>query len=167
MKAISIIQPWATLIATGQKSYETRSWPTSYRGVIAIHASRSWPKRARDIASREVVAGQLEAAGYTPDRYGTDARPGLPLGAIVAVARIAECVASEDFIREVALGTREVLPLERILGDFSAKRFAFRLEAVTPVAPIHCLGALNLWTVPPDLAADAIRQAIEAGMEES
>lgn len=32
MKALTIIQPWATLIASGHKMNETRSWKTNYRG---------------------------------------------------------------------------------------------------------------------------------------
>ncbi|KQO04623.1 hypothetical protein ASF12_13925 [Paenibacillus sp. Leaf72] len=38
MKAITIIQPWATLIAIGAKQYETRGWSTKHRGALAIHA---------------------------------------------------------------------------------------------------------------------------------
>lgn len=38
MKVISIIQPWATLIALGEKKFETRSWKTKYHGELAIHA---------------------------------------------------------------------------------------------------------------------------------
>ncbi|WP_342351939.1 ASCH domain-containing protein [Lysinibacillus boronitolerans] len=30
MKAITIKQPWATLIALGEKRFETRSWQTKY-----------------------------------------------------------------------------------------------------------------------------------------
>lgn len=37
MKAITILQPWASLIACGKKQIETRSWATKYRGPIAIH----------------------------------------------------------------------------------------------------------------------------------
>jgi hypothetical protein len=39
MKVISILQPWATLIVSGHKKIETRSWNTSYRGPLLIHAS--------------------------------------------------------------------------------------------------------------------------------
>ena len=38
MKALSLRQPWATLVAIGAKQIETRSWSTAYRGTIAIHA---------------------------------------------------------------------------------------------------------------------------------
>ena len=39
MKAITIWQPWASMLACGAKQYETRSWATKYRGPIAIHAA--------------------------------------------------------------------------------------------------------------------------------
>ena len=39
MKAITIWQPYAQAIALGLKKFETRSWPTKYRGKLAIHAS--------------------------------------------------------------------------------------------------------------------------------
>jgi len=40
MKALSIKQPWANLIATGQKTIETRLWPTDYRGPLLIVSSK-------------------------------------------------------------------------------------------------------------------------------
>ena len=39
MKALSLRQPWASLIAEGRKTIETRTWRTRYRGPLAIHAS--------------------------------------------------------------------------------------------------------------------------------
>lgn len=39
MKALSVKQPFAALIAAGIKKYETRSWATKYRGPLLIHAS--------------------------------------------------------------------------------------------------------------------------------
>lgn len=40
MKAISIKQPWANMIATGQKTIETRKWKTDYRGTLLLCSSR-------------------------------------------------------------------------------------------------------------------------------
>jgi hypothetical protein len=40
MKALSIKQPWANLIACGQKTIETRLWGTDYRGPLLIVSSR-------------------------------------------------------------------------------------------------------------------------------
>jgi ASCH domain len=40
MKAISIKQPWASLIAAGVKTLEIRQWPTDHRGPLLICSSR-------------------------------------------------------------------------------------------------------------------------------
>lgn len=39
MKALSVRQPWAQLIADGEKTVEVRSRDTRHRGPLAIHAS--------------------------------------------------------------------------------------------------------------------------------
>jgi hypothetical protein len=50
MKAISLWQPWASLLFTTPRAklHETRHWPTSYRGLLYIHAAKR-PMRARDV----------------------------------------------------------------------------------------------------------------------
>ncbi len=40
MKALSIKQPWANRIARGEKTIETRTWQTHYRGPLLIVSSR-------------------------------------------------------------------------------------------------------------------------------
>jgi hypothetical protein len=40
VKALSVKQPWANLIAAGEKTIETRTWATDYRGPILIVSSR-------------------------------------------------------------------------------------------------------------------------------
>lgn len=40
MKALTISQPYASLIARGEKFVENRRWPTPYRGPLAIHAGK-------------------------------------------------------------------------------------------------------------------------------
>lgn len=42
MKAITIKQPWASLIVAGIKDIENRTWPTKYRGTVLIHAGASF-----------------------------------------------------------------------------------------------------------------------------
>lgn len=39
MLALSVRQPWASLIAWGEKTVEVRTWRTPYRGPLLIHAS--------------------------------------------------------------------------------------------------------------------------------
>lgn len=48
MKALSIKQPWAWLIANGHKGVENRNWNTKYRGEFLIHASKSFDNQGYD-----------------------------------------------------------------------------------------------------------------------
>lgn len=53
MKAITILQPYASLIVAGAKQYETRSWDTPYRGIIAIHAGFQSTRSARSATAKK------------------------------------------------------------------------------------------------------------------
>ena len=49
LKAISLHQPWANMIADGEKTIETRCWSTSHRGELLICSTR---KRVFDHAGQ-------------------------------------------------------------------------------------------------------------------
>ncbi len=61
MKALTLTQPWAHLVAVGAKRVETRSWPTPYRGPLAIHAAQGWGEPDRRFAA--AAWGYLYAIG--------------------------------------------------------------------------------------------------------
>lgn len=67
MKAITLWQPWASLIAIGAKKYETRSWKTNYRGPIAIHAAKKDPCKMPILVEpfETALNEELEKAGLT------------------------------------------------------------------------------------------------------
>lgn len=160
MKALSLTQPWATLIAIGAKTWETRSWPTKYRGEIAIHASLNQPKWARDLEHSHPL---FSAALYPNGRY---LYPFLSCGKIIAIAELTDCRRTEEFFAPGSVGTASrggvIIPAEEwAFGDFNAFRFAFKLEKVRRVSPMKCKGALGLWTVP-DAIEMAIREEIGA-----
>ncbi len=70
MKALSVRQPWAELIASGRKSIELRTWKTSYRGPLLICAASAFSASDdaavwlslfdRDTLSRGVAIAQVE-----------------------------------------------------------------------------------------------------------
>lgn len=137
MKAITLTQPWATLVALGHKSVETRSWSTRYRGRLAIHAAKGFPPEARRFAEEERALGRLPAR--------------IPSGAIIAIAWLSDVRPAE----EVAL---EVSGLERRLGDYTPGRFAWVLDRSRLYVldePLGCRGALGLWEVPEEFHLDA------------
>ena len=65
MKAISICQPWATLIAIGAKRFATRSWKTDYRGLLAIHAGKTKVPLAMSLCDRDPFKAALALYGIT------------------------------------------------------------------------------------------------------
>jgi hypothetical protein len=50
MKALTICQPFAHYIATGEKRVENRCWPTNYRGPLVIHAGKNIARYFNDLA---------------------------------------------------------------------------------------------------------------------
>ena len=80
MKAITIYQPYASLIATEHKIYETRTWPTKYRGPIAIHAGQY---TTSIISPPLSVWRELENC-FTDYKL----RKELPRGAVIATAEL-------------------------------------------------------------------------------
>ena len=125
MRTLSFTQHWATLVVTGAKQIETRSWSTRYRGPLYIHAAKGFPAYAKEFA-REV--------------YGNPAvLPYLPLGAIVGSAYLLEVVHVEDLL---ALSVQEAK-----YGDYSPGRFAWMLSNIEQFEPIPWKGALGLFEV--------------------
>ena len=127
MKALSLTQPWATLVASGRKKVETRSWNTRYRGPLYIHAAKGFPPVAREFASVEHTLGRL------PGR--------IPGGALIAVVELVEILRTEEIAPSLSA-------LERLYGDYSVGRYAWRLENVRELPePIPYRGALGLFEV--------------------
>ncbi len=80
IKALSIQQPWAWLIAQGHKDIENRTWPTVYRGPVLIHAGKRLDPQTEQI--RWVVQRQ----------FGILIPAALDLGGIVGIASVEDCV---------------------------------------------------------------------------
>lgn len=81
MKAITVMQPWAWCIAAGYKMVENRTWVTSYRGPLGIHAGKTV-----DTASVAMVKNMLVELGVVPDLDTPVPDPHLKAtGAVVAV----------------------------------------------------------------------------------
>lgn len=141
MKALSLTQPWATLVAIGAKRYETRDWRTAYRGTIAIHAAKNMPRTAADLCMEEPFRGALRAAGY---QLPAD----LPRGCLVGAADIFDCIPAEEAEAYLQLmdGT------ELAFGDYRPGRWAWKLaNAWAFKQPVPCRGNVNLWEIPAEV----------------
>jgi len=154
MKALTLTQPWATLVAIGAKRIETRSWDTRYRGPLAIHAAKLFPKWAREFASEPVCrqAVKERAASSNIGRLvGWEHKPPFvvyPLGYVIAVCRLANVIPVEVVDNRNNVFGVSLPPLseqERAFGDYGPGRFAWILEDIELRDPAEAKGKLGLW----------------------
>jgi len=85
MKAITIKQPWASLIIEGLKDVENRTWPTKFRGRVLVHASAAIDKNAIDRISliNDELAKKIKHELICNK---------LPLGVIIGHVEIVSCL---------------------------------------------------------------------------
>jgi hypothetical protein len=148
MKALSIWQPYASLIAINAKQYETRSWATKYRGPIAIHAAAKSPAAVYRILDSDVVR-EIEKAiaplAATAENIGHLRAKCLPLGKVIAIANLTDCIEiTPAFAASVSAE-------ERAFGDWTLGRYAWKLESVNPLPFfIPAKGQQGIWNFQTD-----------------
>lgn len=133
MKTITVLQPWAWLLATGKKRCETRSWKTNYRGEILIHAGK---KNMTNIMRQTFFeAMYMKQAGVFNTEMITEA--------IIGKANLVNCVRIDEAMRELI---KKQHFDEYAFGYFSPGRYAWVME--NPVlfdTPIPARGYQGLW----------------------
>lgn len=146
MKCITIRQPYALLISLGEKTLETRSWATSYRGPLAIHAAAHTPRKEfEEVMSRPETVEVWKRHGFgglqTMLWY---ARP--QGGLVVATVELVDCEPAEKWLHsaKAPLAARE-----RAFGDLSAGRFAWTLRNPVRLDPgFPAKGKQGFWEFP-------------------
>jgi hypothetical protein len=155
--AITIWQPWASLLACGAKRYETRGWETKYRGPIAIHAAAKKPPRQKELPWKvldAIINAITEAFGHWSRNWDN-----IPLGSIIAVAELTECWKITDNGHTVGSdkaarieggkygGRVNIIEGDEILfGDWTPGRYAWELANINMLPkPIPAKGKQGLW----------------------
>jgi hypothetical protein len=170
MKALTLYQPWATLVAVGAKRIETRSWSTKYRGPLAIHVSKN--KSQLNIAMEEPFASTLESilvsiSSVQPKHFGCHGQEkeyrilteNLHLGCVIATCELIDCRPTNQLDFETYRNDPRADPAwcmgnyawiidkrEQAFGDYSPGRFMWFLANVKLLPePIPARGAMGLW----------------------
>lgn len=145
MRALTIKPPWSHAIADGTKRVENRSWAAPSWAIgqdVAIHAGKGFDWGAQ-------FPPGLTAEWAAPED--------IPLGAVVAVARLAGCHDSPDCYGPLQRPGSGQHPL----CSPWALRFQWHwvLADVRPLAqPVPCRGMLGLWRLPEDVESAARAQ---------
>ena len=123
--ALTLQQPWASAVRDLGKRTENRSWPAPQRVLgqyIAIHAGMSFREDAADwLAAR---TGRMLT------------RQNVPLGAVVALARVVEVVQ------------------EHSDDPWFIGPYGWVLDDVVALTPVPCRGRQQLWRLPDEVYAD-------------
>lgn len=122
MKALTIKEPWATLIISGYKKYEFRSWKTNYRGKILIHAGKTLEK---DVEKRFEEYNLKYNMGY-----------------IIGEAELVDCILVDEKFEQ------ELIKLNKTVYGRSGhvRNYAWKLENIKKYEkPIYINGKLGLW----------------------
>lgn len=166
MKIITLHQPWASLIALGLKKYETRHWATSYRGALLIHAA----KRPMGFSERQIYLSAIEngrKSGLSLPLEKVPFPEQLPLGYIVAIADLSDCLAMEHLqhftqgVRQICIEHESVLELS--VGDWRLGRHALEMKNVRCLNPIPWKSRLGkLLDAPAEIVELVNQQVLEA-----
>jgi hypothetical protein len=150
MKAISLWQPWASLLACGEKKFETRSWATSYRGPIAIHAAEKEP---RAIFYSLPLNVQCTMSPILLEFYTFWDK--VPRGAVIATADLADCyrMGIDPKTHRIALYNScgyqtsiSIMSQEILFGNWEPGRYAWEFANMKMLDnPIPAKGGQRIW----------------------
>jgi hypothetical protein len=164
MKALSLRQPWASAVALDSKRIETRSWQTSYRGPLAIHASKR--RLTNDQIANFFWETSWRGALHSAIELYEDMNlfDKLPYGCIVAISNLFDIVPTESDLPHLNL-YRENQDIherkrhlfrwtEKDMGDFSVGRFAWLLSDIQILRePIPYVGKRRLFDIPDEIVS--------------
>lgn len=167
VKAITLWQPWASLVAVGAKKIETRSWATAYRGPLAIHAAK---KKPADFVTefmsllKEQGLVSVKPAKIRKSRNGIQIDVTMPRQVINAPSGVVLCTCNLVDCLEILNRTsidkkivaaqlsdgREITGNELRFGDYFPGRYAWILENVKWLPePMPAKGKQGLWNWEP------------------
>jgi hypothetical protein len=148
MKVLSLLQPWASLWVSGQKRIETRSWGTSYRGRIAVAASKGFGLDAKRLCTTEPFAQALHDIGIN-----TLAQ--VPRGVILGWVTLVDCLPMGGMLFPLNNRNPHLTPAECAFGNYGRGRSAWLTgnDRFILAEPIPFKGTLGLQDLDPEIAA--------------
>lgn len=144
MKALTLLQPWASLLAHGEKTIETRSWSTNYRGKVLITASKNLTKANRGIARLPEFEEALVRCGHeTPDD--------LPLGKALGILNLVDVIQTTPRTWTTdKLGDKyDISEQDYLFGDFTVGRYGWVFDGgLWFHEPFYIKGEMGLFNPP-------------------
>jgi hypothetical protein len=156
MKAISLWQPWASLMALGAKTIETRPRRTHIRGDVAICSTKTQPPGGLDRMMQEPFRTALGIDAIEPDAPNIiDLHRHFPNGYVLCVVEIYACLTSEWLAQKGGVTEQEFA-----FGNYAAGRYAILTRNLRRLRdPVPVKGRQGWFNLPPEVEA-AVRAQI-------
>lgn len=136
MKAITIMQPFATLIAINEKDNETRCWSTKYRGDLLIHAGKG--KDYMFLCDGEPFKSVLAKHGYSKNN--------LSMGEIIDKVNLTNCIKIDSIQTMFDVSNKKQNINETNFGDWDIGNYVWKLEDIEILKKhIPVKGQQRLW----------------------
>ena len=155
MKAISLWQPWASAMASDIKHNETRSWPTSHRGELAICSAKRKPSVGEALRLRNLFL-YMDLPDYQSVMK-------LPYGCVLCVVELFACEPSKLFHAPHYDGeyAKTMAPFESAFGDYTPGRWIWMTRSLRILKePIPAIGRQGLFYLSADVEASVRHQMI-------
>ena len=150
MKALTLRAPYAHLLVSGKKQWETRGFQTKHEGLMAITASAIMNHSIRNMCLREPYRRDLKRAGW---RNWSE----LPVASVVGTVSIVGCVPCDDVVG--------VSDKEQLYGDWDEGRYAWLCEdPIVLPEPVPVKGRLGVWTLDDDIAERVCAQVAKVSV---
>jgi hypothetical protein len=167
LNVLTLTEPWASLVVDGEKEWETRYWPTRYRGQLLIQAAKGFPSDARAVCYEEPFKSALTRRQNLDDYrrsmlfYDPVEFLWKDCGKIIGVVSLVDTARTEK-VREAleAVGNSRALQ-ELQFGGYADGRWAFRFEKPRRFnEPVPVRGALGIWGLTDPLPVDQVKNQL-------
>jgi hypothetical protein len=130
IRAISLWEPWASLIAVKAKKWETRSWGTEFRGELLICAAQT-QKGIKIAEETGLITGSAAYSGRELCVDIDDEEIELNFGNAVAIVELTDCITTKEWRLNLYNDRYSDNTSKEIgLGDYTPGRFAWKLENI-------------------------------------
>lgn len=161
IRALSLTRPWSELVSAGLKTVENRSWQTSWRGWMLIHAAKSWDDAALSLLNELVQDGMIADDEW--ERLDSCAMNREAPTGYLGIVRVTGCHMARDLLCTELAG-HDPADNDGLCSHWSFDGSAhWQLADARRFQPVTAPGALGLFEPPADVIGTLRDLMWEAG----
>jgi len=144
VKAVSLWQPWAWMVDAKLKRHETRSWYTSYRGLLVICSAKKNTNELKNFYSSWVFSFPYASEKHVDPNINIPSWKDMRFGEAICLVNLVDCIK----MTEVLISQQSQIELN--CGDWKPDRYAWKLEHIKTINNVPIKGHQGLFDIPRD-----------------